>query len=86
MRQAGSLTIQECKLLVDSIKQVLQKAIEAGGTTLKDFLNAEGKPGYFRHELQVYGRADQPCYFCGQPLILDRIDQRQTVYCNQCQR
>lgn len=56
-RLAGSLSADEAHLLVQTIKAVLQRSIDQGGTTLRDFLQADGKPGYFAQQLQVYGRA-----------------------------
>lgn len=67
------------------IKKVLAKAIEAGGTTLNDFTQADGKPGYFRHELQVYARAGEPCLKCSSPIKSTVIGQRNTFYCTHCQ-
>lgn len=84
-RPAKSLTETDCAQLAQAIKAVLTKAITHGGTTLKDFQNAEGKPGYFRHKLQVYGRAGEPCVICANPLQVLRLGQRQTVYCEFCQ-
>lgn len=72
--------------LAEEIKRVLAKAIEAGGTTLNDFTQADGKPGYFRHELQVYGRAGEPCHQCGDEIQSKVIGQRNTFYCRRCQK
>lgn len=71
--------------LAKEIKEVLAKAIKAGGTTLSDFTQADGKPGYFRHELQVYGRAGQACLECGSTIKSQIIGQRNTFYCSHCQ-
>ena len=68
------------------IKQVLAKAIEQGGTTLKDFAQADGKPGYFAQELKVYGRNGQPCLQCHHIIQSQTIGQRNTFFCVQCQR
>ncbi|MFB1077349.1 zinc finger domain-containing protein, partial [Photobacterium damselae] len=68
------------------IKAVLAFAIQQGGTTLKDFKNADGKPGYFAQELQVYGKGGLPCPKCGTELAEVKIGQRATVYCPQCQQ
>lgn len=86
LRLANTLGLDDCERLTHAIKTVLAKAIEQGGTTLKDFKNAEGKPGYFAQELQVYGRAEAPCVQCGHALIGIKIAQRATVYCPNCQR
>ncbi|GLQ33039.1 bifunctional DNA-formamidopyrimidine glycosylase/DNA-(apurinic or apyrimidinic site) lyase [Litoribrevibacter albus] len=72
--------------LVSSIKQVLSQAIAQGGTTLKDFVGGDGKPGYFQQELQVYGRAGLACYVCGTQLEDIRMQGRSTVYCSKCQK
>jgi formamidopyrimidine-DNA glycosylase len=80
-----NLTELQLARLVEAIKSVLQRAIAQGGTTLKDFLNSEGKPGYFGQKLQVYGRNELPCIRCNIPLQVTRIAQRSTVYCNKCQ-
>lgn len=84
-RKAGKLTLNESTMLVTEIKKVLRKAIKFGGTTLKDFTNSDGKPGYFRNELQVYGRGGEPCPKCGTTLKEIRQGGRATVYCGKCQ-
>lgn len=84
-RAAQSLSQTECDLLVKTIKAVLLRSIEQGGTTLKDFLQSDGKPGYFAQELQVYGRAGEPCRVCGAPIIISKHGQRSTFYCRHCQ-
>ena len=84
-RLASSLSAQECELLVRVIKAVLLRSIEQG-TTLKDFLQSDGKPGYFARELQVYGRKGEPCRVCGTPIIATKHAQRATFYCRQCQK
>ena len=85
-RAAGRISRQRYGQLADAIKAVLARAIEAGGTTLKDFTRADGQPGYFAQSLHVYGRAGQPCLQCGAELKADRHGQRSTSYCPQCQR
>ncbi len=85
-KAAGKVSKAKLALLVDEIKTVLARAIEQGGTTLKDFVGGDGKPGYFQQELQVYGRAGQPCRTCGTDLCEVRLGQRSTVFCNICQR
>ncbi len=80
-----SLSQEQMNCLVKTIKAVLQQAIKSGGTTLKDFVNCEGKPGYFFLELNVYGRVGQPCTRCYLPLETMRIGQRTTVFCQNCQ-
>lgn len=84
-RSASSLTEQECAHLVNAIKKVLKQAIAAGGTTLKDFLKSDGKPGYFSQKLLVYGKANRPCSNCGQPIQIIKLGQRATYFCSHCQ-
>lgn len=85
-RSAGKITKAEAQRLSDNIKTVLARAIEQGGTTLKDFVGGDGKPGYFAQQLQVYGRGGEPCVSCGKTLKELRIGQRATVYCGHCQK
>ena len=84
-RHAGDLSAKECENLVFQIRDVLAKAIEQGGTTLRDFVNSEGKAGYFQQQLHVYGRGNQPCTKCSQPLTEIRLANRTTVFCPNCQ-
>ena len=72
-------------LLTGIIKKVLARAIQQGGTTLKDFVGGDGKPGYFQQELQVYGRGGERCNNCQSTLKEVRIGQRNTVFCPKCQ-
>ena len=83
---ASHLSQQQCQSLVICIQDILNAAIKQGGTTLKNFQDCEGKPGYFVQSLQVYGREGQPCFQCKRPLQLVRINQRSTVYCANCQQ
>lgn len=85
-RPAGKVKAAEWQVLVAEIKAVLAKAITQGGTTLKDFAQADGKPGYFAQELQVYGKAGQPCPQCGEPIEELKIGQRNTFFCGNCQK
>lgn len=85
-KAAGTLSTKHCVLLVDEIKRILAAAIEQGGTTLKDFVGGDGKPGYFQQKLFVYGRAGQPCLKCGAELKEVKLGQRSSVYCTKCQR
>ncbi|MBN2646640.1 MAG: bifunctional DNA-formamidopyrimidine glycosylase/DNA-(apurinic or apyrimidinic site) lyase [Thiotrichales bacterium] len=82
---AKSLSLSECTTLVNQIKNVLRKAIEQGGTTLKDFMSPEGKPGYFVQALQVYGREGQACQHCKTPIQKIVINQRASFFCPCCQ-
>ncbi|MFZ0257461.1 MAG: bifunctional DNA-formamidopyrimidine glycosylase/DNA-(apurinic or apyrimidinic site) lyase [Gammaproteobacteria bacterium] len=72
--------------LIRAIKQVLDDAIMAGGTSVRDFVNSQGQPGYFSHSLRVYGRSGQACQRCGRTLQQTRIGQRSSIYCLYCQR
>jgi len=83
--EAGSVDDERITILVAEVKQILTRAIEQGGTTLKDFTNAEGKPGYFAQKLHVYGRGGETCTQCGQLLSEIRLGQRATVFCSVCQ-
>ncbi|MDB9958218.1 bifunctional DNA-formamidopyrimidine glycosylase/DNA-(apurinic or apyrimidinic site) lyase [Oceanospirillaceae bacterium] len=85
-RQAGRISAARLAKLVECCKQVLSAAIKQGGTTLRDFVDSEGKPGYFKQQLQVYGRTGQGCVNCDHPLTESRLGQRSTVYCKRCQR
>lgn len=84
-RAAGKISKARYAKLVPAIKQVLAKAIEQGGTTLKDFVGGDGKPGYFKQSLNVYGRGGEPCNTCSKPLTEIRMGQRTTVFCKFCQ-
>ncbi len=85
-RPSGNLKKNEIELLTSSIKEVLTKAIAAGGTTLKDFVSGDNSPGYFKQELNVYGRDTLPCHICGS--LIKKIKQagRGTFYCPNCQK
>jgi formamidopyrimidine-DNA glycosylase len=85
-RAAGRVSLRRYKLLTKQIKIVLAKAIERGGTTLRDFAQADGNPGYFAQHLHVYGRAGEPCDVCHTPITSKVIAQRNTFFCKVCQR
>lgn len=85
-RRAGNIALSRYETLAQCIRQVLHHAIELGGTTLRDFVNEAGKPGYFKQRLKVYGRANQPCINCSRPLTEIRLNNRSTVFCGHCQR
>ena len=85
-KPASKLSKAKAELLVSAIKQVLAKAIAQGGTTLKDFVGGDGKPGYFAQELEVYGRVGLPCNQCGKELNEIRMNNRSTVFCTICQK
>ena len=84
-RTCASLTLTECETLAATIRVLLAAAIAQGGTTLRDFVNEAGQPGYFAQQLQVYGRTAEPCPRCGQPIQSQRIGQRSSFYCLSCQ-
>jgi len=85
-RPAGRVGRERYRRLAGAIRQVLSNAIELGGTTLRDFTDSSGNPGYFRQSLTVYGRGGEPCRVCGSPLRDRVIAQRGTVFCIGCQR
>lgn len=85
-RAAGRISQPRIIVLTHSIKSVLGSAIEQGGTTLRDFVDANGEPGYFSLKLQVYGKTGEPCEHCGAPIKQIVIGQRSTFYCGHCQR
>lgn len=84
--QAGSISETRFNNLTDIIKKVLNAAILQGGTTLKDFTQADGRPGYFAQYLAVYGRAGKKCVQCEAILQEIRQSNRSSVFCPQCQR
>ena len=86
IRAAGRVGLNRYRRLAEAAKTVLNQAIKAGGTTLRDFTKAEGEPGYFAQELQVYGRVGEACPRCGEPVRSRVIGQRSSFYCRQCQR
>jgi formamidopyrimidine-DNA glycosylase len=85
-RASGRVSRQRYEQLASAIKEVLQKAIAAGGTTLRDFYGGDGEAGYFKQELAVYGREEEPCKTCKRPITAVVLGQRSTYYCKNCQR
>ncbi len=83
---AGRISHERYDRLAAAIKQVLTEAIKQGGTTLRDFVGGDGKPGYFAQQLNVYGREGEPCHQCGTAIRSIRQGQRATYYCPHCQR
>jgi formamidopyrimidine-DNA glycosylase len=75
-----------CRALAAATRRILSRAIDAGGSTVRDFLDGRGRPGSFSRSHRVYGRAGLPCFRCGRRLQAIRLAQRQTVYCPVCQR
>jgi formamidopyrimidine-DNA glycosylase len=84
-RAASSLTREQCARLVTAIRAVLRKAIRFGGTTLRDYVGADGNPGYFKQQLYVYERAGERCRNCDGPIKQVTQGQRSTYYCPRCQ-
>jgi formamidopyrimidine-DNA glycosylase len=85
-RAAGRVKPVEWERVVTAIRDVLSDAIRQGGTTLRDYVAADGAPGYFRQELFVYERAGEPCRRCASPIRHLVQGQRSTYYCPACQR
>ncbi|MBN9287696.1 MAG: DNA-formamidopyrimidine glycosylase [Gammaproteobacteria bacterium 39-13] len=82
---ANALSLTQYQDLHKAIQKVLGKAIKKGGTTLKDFCQSDGKPGYFSQELKVYDRQEEPCLSCQSPIHAIRLGQRSTYFCPRCQ-
>ncbi len=85
LRAAGKVSRARMQRLAEVIKAVLSRAIDAGGTTLRDFFGGDGSPGYFSQQLNAYGRTGEPCPGCGKPISQRVIGQRSTFYCTTCQ-
>lgn len=83
---ASKLTKNQCLILANNIKDVLKAAIEQGGTTLKDFLSPDGKPGYFVQKLNVYDQQNKPCPVCASPIERIILNQRASYFCPKCQK
>ena len=82
---AKKLNLSQCEHLLTEIQHVLTIAIKQGGTTLQDYVNSEGKPGYFKQSLKVYQRENKPCFDCNTPIKKLIIGQRSTFFCPHCQ-
>ena len=80
-----SLSLDQCRYLCRSVRAVLRRSIRQGGTTLRDFVNEHGQPGYFRQQLNVYDRAQLPCHRCQTPIQRIILGQRSTFFCPKCQ-
>ena len=85
-KAAGKISKAKYQQLINAITLVLDKAIQEGGTTLKDFVGSDGKPGYFAQQLNVYGRNGLPCIACKKPIVQFTQAQRSTFYCPSCQK
>jgi formamidopyrimidine-DNA glycosylase len=82
---AGNLGPRRCARLVAAIRETLTAAIAAGGSSLRDFVGSDGRPGYFQQQYFVYGRGDEPCRVCGTPVRKTIMGQRATFHCPRCQ-
>ena len=83
---AGKLSLKRLARLVPAIKATLAAAIDAGGSSLRDFIHSDGSSGYFQQQYFVYGRSGAPCHVCGRPIRELRQGQRATFFCATCQR
>ena len=83
---AKNLSLKQCEKLVTEIKTTLNAALNAGGSSLRDFFGVDGNIGYFQQEYFVYGRTDEPCKVCGKPIKCIRLGQRSTFFCSHCQK
>ena len=85
-KAAGKLTRPQCSRLAQAVRSILKKAIDAGGSSLKDFVNSDGDPGHFMVQTKVYDRKGLPCKVCGTPISQIVQGQRSTYFCPQCQK
>jgi len=85
-KAAGKLTRSQCARLAQAVRLILKRAIDAGGSSLKDFVNSEGDPGHFMVQTKVYDRKDLPCKVCKTPIKQIVQGQRSTYFCSQCQK
>lgn len=85
-RAAGKISRLRLERLVPAIKQTLEAALKAGGSSLRDFIHSDGSSGYFQLEALVYGREGEPCRVCGTKIRMIRQGQRATFFCPKCQR
>ncbi|HEU0282873.1 MAG TPA: bifunctional DNA-formamidopyrimidine glycosylase/DNA-(apurinic or apyrimidinic site) lyase [Gallionella sp.] len=83
---AGKLSLPRCGKLAEEIRATLTDAINSGGSTLRDFVDTSGQPGYFQQHYWVYGRSGEPCRKCGTPIKQIRQGQRSSFYCPSCQK
>ena len=85
-KAAGRISLKRLQRLVAAIKATLAAAIDAGGSSLRDFIHSDGSSGYFQQQYFVYGRGGEPCRVCGRPIRELRQGQRATFFCAGCQR
>lgn len=83
---AGRVSLERCERLARAVRTTLEDALAAGGSTLRDFMGADGSPGYFQQQYFVYDRAGDPCRVCAHPIRRVVQGQRSTFYCPVCQR
>ncbi len=83
---AGKVSLKRLERMVPAIRATLQAAIDAGGSSLRDFIHSDGSSGYFQQQYAVYGRTGEPCHVCGKPIRLVRQGGRASFYCPRCQR
>lgn len=86
VRPAREVSMGEWEQVVRQARAVLKRAIQAGGSTISDFVNSSGQPGYFQLQLKVYGRAGQPCMICGGAITKEVLAGRATFFCEHCQQ
>nr|MBV6628883.1 bifunctional DNA-formamidopyrimidine glycosylase/DNA-(apurinic or apyrimidinic site) lyase [Oceanococcus sp. HetDA_MAG_MS8] len=85
-RPAGRVSLKRYTALVDAIRAVLAESIQRGGTTLRDYVDPQGSPGWFRLQLAAYEQADKPCQRCSTPIRREVLGQRASYFCPSCQR
>lgn len=83
---AKTISMKQCEAFVREIKATLQDALNAGGSSLRDFFGADGNPGYFQQSYFVYARTNEPCQVCGEAIQNIRLGQRSTFFCPRCQK
>jgi formamidopyrimidine-DNA glycosylase len=86
LRSVARISRPRWDRLAMAVRETLERALEAGGTTLRDYASLEGRPGEFGTQCAVYGREGEPCVRCGTPIRALRQGQRSTFYCPGCQR
>lgn len=85
-KPADRLSRPQCARLLEAVRKVLSSAIEAGGSTLRDFHGADGASGWFALQTSVYDREGEPCPICGTPIRRIVLGQRSTYFCPKCQK
>lgn len=85
-RKASEMTLSDWQKLLRSVPKILKAAVKSGGTTLRDFVHANGDKGSFQRKLKVYGHEGEPCPGCGQPIVVKVLGGRSTYWCQRCQK